>query len=384
LAPGHHDYEALLQGARSHEPIMTTEIDPQMLAALVYTSGTTGVPKGVMHTHANDVAIAMSCALEYQLGPDDRALHVAPIYHVGGMQAFFIPHLLVGATNVIQSQWDATAALRTIDQERIRTLYAVPSQITTMLYHPEFSSFDLHSLSMITTGGAALPAAVMERVLPELSPRLYNAYGMTEASMTLLMNPRDALRKLGSCGKSTLLSETRIVVNDPDRDVLPEDEVADGGVGQLIVRGPHTTPGYWNRPTESASRLRHGWLYTGDLFSRDDEGYHYFQGRIDDLIVSGGENIYPVEVEVALLRCPGVREAAVLGVPDPDWGTTVAAFIVRADPALTERQVDEFLRGSELLAAFKRPRRIVFVQSLPINPSGKVVKRELLAGPDLA
>jgi fatty-acyl-CoA synthase len=380
-APGSSacEYEALLEAAAEHEPIMTTEIDPQMLAALVYTSGTTGRPKGVMHTHANDVAIAMNSALEYQLGPDDRALHVAPLYHVGGMQAFFIPHLLVGATNVIQPRWEPGEALTLIEHERVTTMYAVPSQIQALLHHPDFHRCDLSSLAMITTGGAALPAAVMERVLSELSPRLYNAYGMTEASMTLLMNPRDALRKLGSCGKSTLLSETRIVINDPARDVLPEEEVPEGTIGQLIVRGPHTTTGYWNRPTESAQRLRHGWLYTADLFSRDSEGYHYFQGRVDDLIVSGGENIYPAEVEVALHRCPRVRDAAVVGVPDPHWGTAVAAFVVRGDPRLTEQELDQFLRQGGLLASFKRPRQIVFVDALPVNASGKVIKHELLA-----
>jgi acyl-CoA synthetase (AMP-forming)/AMP-acid ligase II len=379
---GHLEYETLLAQASDHEPVITSEIDPQMLAAVVYTSGTTGMPKGVMHTHANDVTIAMNCALEYQLGPGDRALHIAPLYHVGGMQAFFVPHMLVGATNIIQSKWDAAHTLQTIEQEQVSTLFAVPQQIQAMLHQPQFSTFDISSLTMITTGGATLPAATMERVLAEVSPRLYNGYGMTEASLTLLMNPRDALRKLGSCGKSTLLSETRIVVNDPVRDVLPEEQVLDGDVGQLIVRGPHTTPGYWNRPSETAQRLRHGWLYTGDLFFRDAEGYHYFQGRADDLIVSGGENIYPSEVEDVLHRCPGVREAVVVGVADPNWGSAVTAFVVRDDPALTEGQVDDFFRDGGLLAAFKRPRRVIFVDALPTNASGKVLTRELLASHD--
>jgi long-chain acyl-CoA synthetase len=225
----------------------------------MYTSGTTGVAKGVMHTHANDTAIAMNAALEYQLGPEDRALHVAPLYHVGGMQAFLVPHVLVGATNVILSRFAPRAALRAIEAERVTTLFAVPTQIGSMLACLDLGEFDVSSLQMITTGGAALPAATMESVLDGLCARLYNGYGMTEASLTLLMNPRDALRKLGSCGKTTLLSETRIVVHDPDRDVLPDEQVPRGAVGELIVRGPHTTPGYWNRPSESAGRLRHGW-----------------------------------------------------------------------------------------------------------------------------
>ena len=379
---GQYEYEILVGSSSAHEPVISSEIDPEMLAAVVYTSGTTGLAKGVMHTHANDVAIAMNCALEYQLGPEDRALHIAPLYHVGGMQAFYVPHVLVGATNLIHSRWDPGRSLQAIQDERVTTLFAVPTQIQAMLHHPEFAAFDLSSLTMTTTGGATLPAATMDRVLVEFSPRLYNGYGMTEASLTLLMNPRDAVRKLGSCGKATLLSETRIVVNDPERDVMPEEEAAEGEVGQLIVRGPHTTPGYWNRPTQSARCLRHGWLYTGDLFERDGEGYHYFRGRADDLILSGGENIYPSEVEEVLHRCPGVREATVVGVPDRHWGNAVTAFVVRSDPTLTEKAIDDFFRGADLLAAFKRPRRVVFVAALPTNPSGKVLTRELIASLD--
>lgn len=376
--PGHHEYEALAESDRDHEPLIASEVTPEMLSALMYTSGTTGVAKGVMHTHANDTAIAMNSALEYQLGPEDRALHIAPLYHVGGMQAFLLPHVLVGGTNVILSRFESRAALDAIQAERVTTLFAVPTQIASMLSCSDFGEIDVSSLQMITTGGAALPAASMARVLDALCPRLYNGYGLTEASLTLLMNPRDVLRKLGSCGKTTLLSETRIVVHDPDRDVLPDEEVPREAVGELIVRGPHTTPGYWNRPSESAGRLRHGWLYTGDLFSRDGEGYHYFHGRVDDLIVSGGENISPSEVEDVLHRLPGVREAVVVGTPDPEWGAVVTAFVVPAERALSERDVDRFCRESDSLASFKRPRRIVFVDALPTNPSGKVLRRELV------
>jgi long-chain acyl-CoA synthetase len=224
----------------------------------------------------------------------------------------------------------------------VTTLFAVPPQISAMLLHPDFEDFDASSLAMITTGGAGLPAAAMQHVLDSFCPRLYNGYGMTEASLTLLMNPRDSLRKLGSCGKATLLSETRIVTHDPQRDVLPDEEVVGDAVGELLVRGPHITPGYWNKPIQSAERLRHGWLYTGDLFSRDHEGYHYFHGRGDDMILSGGENIYPSEVEDVLQSCPGVHEAVVVGIPDAKWGAAVTAFVVRADPTLSESDVDRF------------------------------------------
>jgi fatty-acyl-CoA synthase len=153
--------------------------------------------------------------------------------------------------------------------------------------------------------------------------------------------------------------------------------VAPGEVGQLIVQGPQMTPGYWNNPVESAKRLRHGWLYTGDLFKCDEQGYHYFQGRADDMIISGGENIYPREVEEVLHTCPGVREAAVIGLPDEKWGSVISAFIVRSDQGLTRDSIDRHCRDSQQMAAFKRPKRFYFVDSLPTNPSGKVMKREL-------
>lgn len=370
------DFDALIAAACDEKPSMRAL--PEMISALVYTSGTTGRAKGVIHTHGNDVSIATNCALEYQLGAEDRALHIAPLYHVGGMQAYFMPHMLVGGANIIMPRYSAGGALAAIADEQITSLFAVPTQIQEMLFHPEFARHDTSSLQMITTGGAAIPSATIERVLAEFSPRLYNGYGMTEASLTLLLNPRDALTRLGSCGRSTLFSRTRIVVNDPGRDVLPDEKAGPGEVGQLIVQGPQMTPGYWNNATESSKRLRHGWLYTGDLFLTDPEGYHYFQGRADDMIVSGGENIYPREVEEVLHTCPGIREAAVIGLPDDKWGSAISAFVVRADLTLTKDDIDRFWSQSQKIAAFKRPRRFYFVDQLPINPSGKVLKRELL------
>lgn len=376
LPPDHHDYGTLADNGNTAEP--DYRITAGQLSALVYTSGTTGRPKGVMHTHENDVAIAMNCTMEYQLGAADRALHIAPLYHVGGMQAYFLPHVLVGGSNVIMSRYEAADTLEMIQAERITTLFAVPTQIQQMLFHPRFQSFDVSSLRMITTGGAAIAAATMERVLGEFCSGLYNGYGMTEASLTLLLHPEDALTRLGSCGKPTLVSQARIIAHDPQRDVPPDETVLPGDVGQLIVQGPQMTAGYWNNPTETARKLKNGWLYTGDLFSQDADGYYTFQGRTDDMIVSGGENIYPREVEEVLYRCPGIREAAVIGLPDPQWGHMVAAIIVRSDPQLDAAHIDSFCQDSGLLAAFKRPRRFFFTEQLPLNPSGKVLKHELI------
>jgi acyl-CoA synthetase (AMP-forming)/AMP-acid ligase II len=378
VPPGHHHFDTLIERAVDGGQVWPTPSGDQ-LSAIVYTSGTTGRPKGVMHSHNNDIAISSNCVMEYGLQHTDVALHIAPLYHVGGMQAFFIPHLMVGGTNIVMGRYEALSTLQAIQDHRATTLFAVPTQIQEMLFHPRFKEFDLSSLRMVTTGGAAIAASTMERVINEFCPQIYNGYGMTEASLTLLLRPQDALKRLGSCGKPTLISQCRIIRNDPDRDITPEQIVERGEIGQLIVRGPQAMQGYWNNPIETAKKLKHGWIYTGDLLSQDDDGFFHFHGRADDMIISGGENIYPREVEEILYRCPGIKEAAVVGLPDEKWGQIVTAFVVRSAADLTATAIDEFCKSSRDLAPYKRPKRYEFVDVLPINPSGKVLKRELLA-----
>jgi len=372
----HHSFETLIDGIEQFDAPLPY-LKPDDISALVYTSGTTGRPKGAIHTHGNDVAIATNCVMEYSLTSTDAALHIAPLYHVGGMQAYFMPHLMVGAVNVILPRYEPRATLEEIARHRITTLFAVPTQIQDMLFHPDFAAIDVSSLRMITTGGAAIPAATMQRVIEEFCPNVFNGYGMTEASLTLLLHPRDALAYLGSCGKPTLISTCCVVKNDPERTVAPDETVAAGEVGQLIVKGPQLASSYWNNPVETDKKFKGGWLYTGDLFSVDDAGYFHFHGRADDMIVSGGENIYPREVEEVLYRCPGVQEAAVIGAPDPKWGQAVTAFVVRSDARLSEADIVAFCKASDDLAPYKRPKNVFFVDKLPLNPSGKVLRHEL-------
>lgn len=376
VSEGHHQFDDLAETTQDRDiprpiPAATDA------SALVYTSGTTGRPKGVVHTHANDLAIAMNCVMEYGLNHKDNALHIAPLYHVGGMQAYFLPHLMVGGTNVVLGRYNALETLQTINSEDITTLFAVPTQIHEMLLHSEFAQNDTSSLRLITTGGSTISSAVMEKVIAEFCPNIFNGYGMTEASLALVLHPDDALRKLGSCGKPTLISECRIIERHPT--ATPKDLIPHGDIGQLIVRGPQVMTGYWNNPTETANILKEGWVYSGDLFSCDADGFYFFHGRADDMIISGGENIYPREVEELLYTHPGIQEVAVLGVPNEKWGQSVAAYVVALDPALTAEALDAFCKSSDDLAPYKRPKTYTFLDKLPTNPSGKVLKRELLA-----
>ncbi len=378
IPEGHHHFDSLAEETEDRREPRPAPAGTD-ISALVYTSGTTGRPKGVIHTHANDLAIAMNCVMEYSLSHRDNALHIAPLYHVGGMQAYFLPHLMVGGTNVVIGRYEAEKTLETIKSERISTLFAVPTQIQEMLFHPRFKDYDVASLRLITTGGAAISSATMERVIADFCPQIFNGYGMTEASLTLVLHPEDGLRKLGSCGKPTLISECRVIVNDQAREVPPSETVPQGEIGQLIVRGPQAMNGYWNKPFETQKKLKAGWIYTGDLFSKDADGFYYFHGRADDMIISGGENIYPREVEEILYRCPGVQEAAVVGLNDEKWGQIVTAFVVRSDEGLSAETIDAFFKASQDIAPYKRPKRYEFMESLPTNPSGKVLKRELIA-----
>lgn len=374
------EFEALLALGKDAEPGLA--VDEQDVACFLYTSGTTGRPKGVVHTHAAHVALAIGCVMEYGLARHDRALNIAPVYHVAGMQSWFLPHLYVGATNVIVRRYDPEAAVRITAEAAITSLYAVPTQVVTLLQVPDLARLRFPALRRLVTGGAASSVANLSRAAEVFTPRVYNRYGQTEASCALTLHPEDAEGRTGTVGKPTLITEVRLcplrdAEQDRERDIAPELECEPGEVGEVLVRGPQMMREYHRKPEETAGALRDGWLHTRDLASRDVDGFHTIRGRLDDLIVSGGENVYPREVEAVLQAHPGIVQAAVIGSPDPLWGEVVTAFIVRRDPRLTEEAVMAHCRQSRDLAAFKRPRIVRFVETLPSSPSGKIVVPEL-------
>ena len=366
------ELEAFLASGSEAEPGVPVREDD--VACFLYTSGTTGRPKGVVHTHAAHVALSIGCVMEYGLARSDRALAIAPVYHVAGMHSWVLPHLYVGATCILVRRYDAEAAVRATAEAGITSLYAVPTQVVTMLQVPDLGRFRFPALRRLVTGGAASSAENLSRAAAAFTPRVYNRYGQTEASCALTLQPEEAAGRLDTVGKPTLITEVRL---RPLDDETASSECMAEEVGEILIRGPQMMREYHGKPEETARAVRGGWLRTRDLASRDAEGFYTIRGRLDDMIISGGENIYPREVEAVLQAHPGVLQAAVIGSPDPTWGEVVTAFIVRRDPHLTEEAVMTLCRQSRNLAPFKRPRIVRFVESLPSNPSGKIVVPEL-------
>ena len=307
------------------------------------------------------------------------------------MQAFFVPHMMIGGTNVVMGRYDALETIRTIERERITTLFAVPTQIVELIEHPAFAEHDTSSLKMITTGGAAIAEATMRRALDELCPRIYNGYGMTEASLTLLLHPEDAITRLGSCGRPTLISRCRVIRHDPARparDVAPSEMTAPDEIGQLIVHGPQVMKGYWNNPFETQKKLKAGWVYTGDLFSRDARGLlplprtrgrHDRLGRREHPPARGRGGAAPLSPAFARRPSSGFpTSAGGSSSSRSSWtGSTEGSGDARG-PVPDAAALDAFCRTGDELAPYKRPKRYLFVDALPTNPSGKVVKRALL------
>ncbi len=349
-------------------------------AWLFYTSGTTGRPKGATLTNRNLLMMSLSYFADIDaVAAHDSILHAAPISHGSGL--YGLPHIARGAVSVVPSSGgvDAAEIAALIRRWPGMTFFAAPTMIKRLAGDAEFAGADLTNLKTIVYGGAPMYLADLEEALAVFGPRLAQIYGQGETPMTITAlskadhADRDHPRwrdRMQSVGVARTDVEVR-VVDDDDR------EVPIGAIGEIVVRGGVVMPGYWNQPEASAETLRGGWLHTGDVGSFDDDGYLTLRDRSKDLIISGGMNIYPREVEEALLRHPGVRAAAVVGRPDAEWGEAVVAFVVvAADRAAPS--VDDLDRTClEHIARFKRPKEYRFVDSLPTNNYGKVVKREL-------
>jgi 2-furoate---CoA ligase len=350
------------------------------LSLILYTSGTTGRPKGVPRTQANHVAGALAHALQCGYAWGERTLGIMPLYHTMGIHSLTSMAAINGAF-VCQRDWSAAGALTLIGQERLTALYLIPTLFYDLVHAPELSRAEVGSVKKLAYAGAPMGAALTEACVKAFAPDVFvNHYGSTEI-YPFSVRP-DVHRKPGCAGRAGLHSVLRIVTASTERRVGPDEVVAPGEKGEIIARldSDEAFAGYWNRPDADTKALREGWYFTGDMGYLDAEGELYVSGRVDDMIISGGENIHPVEVEDVLARHPDVTDVAVVGEADARWGERVVAFVVTANRALTAEAIDRYCRESAELASFKRPRRVVFVERIPRTASGKTLRRLLREG----
>ncbi len=363
-----HVYEELIEQASASEPGFPVFMDDVHM--MMYTSGTTGKPKGAMLTHGNTQWNAINSIHSTPFDNDDIALAVAPMFHIGGMSVSTTPLIYKGGTIVLEDMFDPVRILQKIETERVTNIFLVPAMWHALMQVPNFENYDISSLRFAVSGGAPCPITVIEFFQQRDIP-FYEGFGLTEtAPFVCILDKESSVRKNGSVGKEPMHTSVRIV--DPnDRDVPP------GEVGELIVQGPNIMAGYWNKPEETKAAIRNGWFYTGDLAKFDDEGFIYIVDRKKDMIITGGENVYPIEVEQVLYRHPNIREAAIIGYPDEKWGESIKAVIALKDPEqqLTLEDLKGFLEGK--IAKFKIPKQVEIVEALPRNATGKILKTAL-------
>jgi fatty-acyl-CoA synthase len=340
-------------------------------AAIMYTAGTTGRPKGALITHAMTFYNAVNIGMAVDLTSQSVCLVVLPTFHTGGLNLYANPTFHLGGTVAVMRAFEPEVTLRLLGDRDLRVthFFGVPSIYLFMSQHPSFEGTDLSRLVATGIGGAPAPLSLLETWAARGRP-LMQGFGMTETSPTALVLGADrALDKVGSCGLPVLHTEVRLVDKD-GRDV------AVGELGELWVRGPNVSSGYWHRPDANAESFTDGWLHTGDAARQDDEGYFYIVDRWKDMYISGGENVYPAEVENVIYQLPAVAEVAVIGVPDEKWGEVGRACVVlKPDSMTSEGTIIEHCRAN--LARYKVPKSVVFIAELPRNAAGKVLKREL-------
>jgi fatty-acyl-CoA synthase len=333
---------------------------------IMYTSGTTGRPKGAVLTHGNMTWACMNQILGFDIALDERTLALGPLFHIGGLNGTVNPTLLRGGCVVIVRSFEPANTLATIEQQRVTSFFAVPSMLDAMAREPGFVTRDLSCLRTIAAAGAPLPLPTLRTWL-DRGVTVQQAYGMTEAAPSgTVLESADAQRKIGSAGRAQFFTDVR--VTRPDGTETGPDEI-----GEVVLAGPNIMAGYWNDPQQTAEVLSGGWYHSGDAGAVDEDGFLYIRDRYKDMIISGGENVYPAEVESAMLELPGIVEAAVIGVPDEKWGEVGLALLVGA-----ERPAEEIRMAlRDRLAGFKIPRHVRFVEALPKTATGKVRKQDL-------
>ena len=373
-------YDDLLANASDEERFPTADADD--VTIIMFTAGTTGTPKGVMLSHDSFSSYILANVESVDMDFAEKNILTVPLHHIAGVQAVMAA-IYGGRTLVLQRQFDEEGWLQLVQDEKVNRAMMVPTMLKRLMDQPTFKDYDLSSLQVITYGAAPMPLEVIKKAIAEFpGTRFINAFGQTETASTITMLPPDdhniseddpefekKLNRLSSIGKPLPDVEVRIVNEDGA-------DVPQGETGEIVAKGQRLMKGYWNREEATKETLRGGWLYTGDLGFWDEDGYIFLSGRARDFIKRGGEMIAPEEVEQIIMSHPGVDEAAIIGIPDIEWGERVRALVVKKPGAeLSMQDVVEHCRPR--MAGFKRPEDVVFVDELPRNPMGKVLKRVL-------
>jgi fatty-acyl-CoA synthase len=343
-------------------------VDEETIAALIFTGGTTGLPKAAQISHRM-IAWNTLNTIIHDLYHDDTYLNVFPLFHTGGLFVYTLPNVILGGTTILVRQFGPARVLQLIEDEGVTIFAGVPTMYQMLAEAENWEQADLSSLRFCTSGGAPLPVPLVQRYVREKDVRFKQGFGMTEFGPGIFaLAPEDAVEKAGSIGRPNFYVDARIV--DDDNQPLGPDNV-----GELVLKGPSASSGYFGDPEASTEAVdENGWFHTGDLAYYDEGWYFYIVDRKKEMFISGGENVYPAEIEKVLYEHPAVHMCAVVGIPDQRWGEIGLACVVLKESATAEALLAHM---KEHLAGYKVPRRIAFVDSLPISGAGKILKREL-------
>ncbi len=367
--PGSLAFASLLAGS-PETPVTCESLEAEDIAALIFTGGTTGLPKAAMVSHRMIAWNTLNTVI-HDVTHNDIYLNVFPMFHTGGLFVYTLPQVIFGGTTILINQFDPALVLQIIQDEKVTVFGGVPTMYQMMTTAPNWDQVDLSSLRFCTSGGAPLPVPLVEKYTREKGIRFKQGFGMTEFGPGIFaLAPEDAIRKAGSIGRPNFYVEACIM--DDAGNLLGADQE-----GELVLKGPSYCSGYFNNPEATRTAIdSKGFFHTGDIARYDPEGYFYIVDRKKDMFISGGENVYPVEIEKALYQHPGVHMCAVIGLPDPKWGESgLACIVMKPGATATEQEMIEFPR--DRLAGYKVPHRVVFMESLPISAAGKILKREL-------
>jgi fatty-acyl-CoA synthase len=358
-------YNSLLGNASADEPEIQGGGDDTL--TILYTSGTTGRPKGAELTHSYYFWSALNCMATLGVAIGDTPLIALPLFHIGALAGppWFVYQ---GARTVLMRSLDPKRFLELLGEEKVTGFGSVPVLLDFLKFVPNFEQYDWSSVKVILVYAAPVPVTLLKEYAAA-GIEVRQLYGLTECNTASVLSTEDALSKAGSCGRPFFHTDIRIV-DEHDRDVEPEEK------GEVLLRAPNVMKGYWNRPADTAAALRNGWLYTGDIARVDRDGYMYIMDRKKDMIISGGENIYPAEIEDLLLANPKIADVAVIGYPHETWGEAVKAIVVRKQGEdLSEQELIQWCQGR--IGKFKIPKKVEFVESIPRTPTGKILKRVL-------